>query len=87
MIKMQSPEPTRHGKYEIHDVPSRKIEWYRARGWYEVTEKEPVANSFDLSGSWFKQRGAVKQELGLDRFPASKEEAISLLEQAGYEVK
>jgi hypothetical protein len=38
---MQSPTPNRKGVYEIHDVPDRKVEGLKARGWREV-EPEPA---------------------------------------------
>lgn len=82
MIRMQSPKPNRKGVYEIHDISSRKIESYRARGWIPADEK-----TFNLSeGHWFKVRSAVQEELGLDTAPKSKQEARDFLEQAGYTV-
>jgi len=41
MQKLKSPTPNRKGEYEIHDVPSRRVEALKALGWTEVKpEKE-----------------------------------------------
>jgi len=42
---MKSPELNRKGEYEIHDVPDRKVEGLKAKGWQEIKsepEKVPV---------------------------------------------
>ncbi len=85
MIKMQSPTPNRKGVYEIHDVPTRKIEGLKVRGWTPVETSEEQA--FDLNTApWFEVRQKVKEELGLETSPKSKQQAYDLLEQAGYKV-
>jgi len=48
MKRMQSPIPNRKDEYEIHDVPSRKVEGLREKGWQEVEpepKKEPAKSS------------------------------------------
>jgi hypothetical protein len=40
MIRMKSPTPNRKGKYEIHDVPSRRIAALKAQGWIEINEQQ-----------------------------------------------
>ncbi len=82
MIQMKAPESNRHGVYEIHDVPGRKIEGLKAKGWLPVEDK-----TFDLSaGQWFRMRTVIQDKLGLDSAPRTKEQARQLLEEAGYKV-
>ena len=38
MKRMRSPAPNRRGEYEVHDVPNRRVESLRAKGWQEVGE-------------------------------------------------
>jgi len=49
MRQMKSPEPNRRGEYEVHDVPERRVESYRARGWVDAQSaaepaREPIAS-------------------------------------------
>ena len=89
MIKMQSPEPNRKGVYEIHDVPDRKIQGLKERGWQEVEpQRSESAEIVDFSSEqWFTLRKKIKDLLELDKPPKSKQEGKALLEQAGYTVK
>ena len=56
MKRMQSPTPNRKGVYEIHDVPDRKVDGLKARGWKEVKAQrvvrpksdDPKSADFDL---------------------------------------
>jgi len=103
MIRMQAPIPNRRGLYEIHDVPTRKIEQYKSRGW-KVAEEAPTPpeqpadpmsvegevkiNEFDLGNApWPGVKSQIKELLGLDRMPRTKKEARSFLEQGGYVVR
>jgi len=61
MIKMQSPTPNRNGVYEIHDVPSRRVDAMRAQGWIEVKpakkpDPEPEAKSKPGPKPGYKRR-------------------------------
>jgi hypothetical protein len=40
MIRMKSPTPNRRGKYEVHDVPSRRVAALKAQGWIEVRDEQ-----------------------------------------------
>ena len=98
MQKMRSPMPNRKGIHEVHDVPSRKAARLRALGWEDAgdaaapgpgserMEPEP-GPTFSLAGAWPSVRGRVRDALGMDGLPASKEEARQLLRDAGYEVE
>ena len=52
MKRMQSPTPNRKGEYEIHDVPSRKVEGLKARGWVEVEPEPKKAKSTGYKTSY-----------------------------------
>ncbi len=92
MKRMQSPVLNRKGEYEIHDVPDRKVEGLRAKGWREVlreNEESGVASGeFQLTNRvWFSVRSEIRELLGLETYPSTKAEARELLENAGYTVK
>lgn len=65
------------------EAPQKPSEPDTAGPLTESLQRRPV---FDLSGSWFKTRKQVRDALGLDSAPGSKDEARVLLEDAGYEV-
>lgn len=109
MKRLQAPKPNRRGVYEIHDVPHRKAEALKAKGWKEVIgetkEEESIAETedtgeetvqllsedgktVDLSqGPWPTKAKYVKDLLDLEKKPGTKDEAVELLQDAGYEVK
>jgi hypothetical protein len=44
MIRMKSPTPNRRGKYEVHDVPSRRVAALKAQGWIEVRNEDALSD-------------------------------------------
>jgi len=54
---MQSPVPNRKDEYEIHDVPDRKVEGLRDKGWKEVKPKKQQVSSVPSGKAKSKKTG------------------------------
>jgi len=58
----------------------------KAAGVAPAPEPEP-AHTFNLTGPWMKKRAEVRDALGAESVPASKDEARQWLADAGYQVE
>jgi len=54
---MISPVPNRLGEYDVHDVPDRKVEGLREKGWKEVKPNKQQVSSTPSGKTKSKKTG------------------------------
>jgi len=80
------------GWTEVFPDADDKLKESAGTGEHMEAKKGPLTESlskrkrFDLSGPWTAKRAQVRDELEMERVPRNKDEARTLLEDAGYEV-
>jgi len=89
MKRMRATKADRKGKLVEHDVPERKVELMKSKGFEVIGGASVDEQAFDLAkgGNWFQVREDIKVVLGVDSLPMRKAEVAELLREKGYNVK